>query len=534
MRPSTSCPWPECHVSQSGHERRPYHAYVHALCPKWPRLQPLDDFLNNGFHRNLPLGSPQPRIAVFRMSAQGVILEGQFGEDELATFSMDLVDPLSCRLFLVEDLSPDIVEILGTRFDIDPTFFAGHIWSLNWFSGRSSPATAPLSHSTRREQSFFQFRFQEARPVNGVYDGRHRKVTRVQSWNSNLFRKVLLMNLASTNRPIGFARRQVTIWMAPTNQDSWVGVCPTLLRALTFLGIILLDPKVKFNPSSGLHWQQHEYTPQVHGPLSFSSYSLQGGNKITVSQPHSDSIYDSLVHYYTHHMSSVESAMAMGDCFAAADHVVRIVVAEWLNFSHIMQCDLVNSDFLQESNRFENLSMGLSHIRMWRRRCNKHIEFLEQSMSFCVEGGPWSWTKSNEGKSVRDRRVEDFRELLLIFERLKEQAEIELTNLLGMISVETGKLSVTEAQRIRLLTIAALVFLPQSLVATVLSMNGPFALDAELRWVYWTVAIPLTILVLCAAFYKPNPWAPIPETTSESLPVAEIDGKLPKSGLRYY
>ena len=36
-------------------------------------------------------------------------------------------DDVHARLFVVEDLSRDVIEALGARFDVDPLFFRGHI-----------------------------------------------------------------------------------------------------------------------------------------------------------------------------------------------------------------------------------------------------------------------------------------------------------------------------------------------------------------------------------------------------------------------
>jgi len=66
----------------------------------------------------------------------------------------------------------------------------------------------------------------------------------------------------------------------------------------------------------------------------------------------------------------------------------------------------------------------------------------------------------------------------------------------AQISVEIGNLAVVEAARMRRLTIAALFFLPMSLVAGLLSMGGSFGLDSGHWWVFFAVAIPLTVAVV--------------------------------------
>lgn len=44
------------------------------------------------------------------------------------------------RLFVVEDLSRDVIETLGARYDVDPSFFREHIVDYIWYN---------ISESTR-------------------------------------------------------------------------------------------------------------------------------------------------------------------------------------------------------------------------------------------------------------------------------------------------------------------------------------------------------------------------------------------------
>jgi hypothetical protein len=210
-------------------DRKPYHQFVHSICDRWPQLKHLDNFLSDiPCH---PKGRPQTRIAVldFDPHWQTVAINEPF------TNSIGLQSFLNCddgekrsRIFIVENLSRDVVELLGARLHLDPAFFSSHIYGLDWFSRTSSPSMVPTSWSSIRNNSFTQLRYLEARNVKETcgapYDVENLKLV---CFNSHIIRKISLNKLSSANGIVGFARRQVTIWMNPLGDEGahWIGAC---------------------------------------------------------------------------------------------------------------------------------------------------------------------------------------------------------------------------------------------------------------------------------------------------------------------
>src|SRR5436190_12568651 len=103
---------------------------------------------------------------------------------------------------------------------------------------------------------------------------------------------------------------------------------------------------------------------------------------------------------------------------------------------------------------------------------------------------------------MRDLCAENFHEVLQKFHVLKKHTEKEVINLVGAISSQMGNKAVREARLATRLMIVALIFLPLSFVAGLFNMNGRFALDREGGWIYWCVAIPLTMAVTFAGLYQ--------------------------------
>lgn len=56
-------------------------------------------------------------------------------------------DPsVKLRLFVVEDLSREVIEALGSKFDIDPSFFREHLVDYVWYNVSKSPRQMSCSY----------------------------------------------------------------------------------------------------------------------------------------------------------------------------------------------------------------------------------------------------------------------------------------------------------------------------------------------------------------------------------------------------
>lgn len=290
-----------------------------------------------------------------------------------------------------------------------------------------------------------------------------------------------------------------------------------LSQVLICEGVVLLDPGVQLPSSTGLQWLTSACPEFVPSPL-FSEMSL---GKEAVSRP-SDSTFDTILFYYQNHWDLFAGSAG---CFNAVAVILRSITAEWTNVSHIIESELNALVFAHESEpkrSFSSFDRELSQLYSWRRRCIKYHEILEETSQICKSTGLSNWTKASDGGDEIKQRVGDIGSLCKSFQRLSLQAEQQLTVLLGRISVEAGKEAVREAARVTRLTTVALVFLPMSCMASIFSMSGRFAIDAQLGWVYFAAAVPLSLIVLLGGLYhqKADPWSPprrVDEWDSKSL-----------------
>lgn len=96
-------------------------------------------------------------------------------ESKIYTKSSDLRDALEgevtekddderkFRLFVVEDLSRDVIELLGAHLDIEPGFFREQIFDYAWYNTRDRWVDPPRLSVVTKRQRWLQLRFPTAR-----------------------------------------------------------------------------------------------------------------------------------------------------------------------------------------------------------------------------------------------------------------------------------------------------------------------------------------------------------------------------------
>lgn len=134
-----------------------YQSYVNALCTRIPSLMTLSQFLSE------PKTPSSGRICAidFLVGLDQPEIRTDIKSNELKRFIRDEpkretfrgeVEALEGRILLIEDLSRDIVELLGSELAIDPLFFALHLHTVRRTGSRHQTpdeATLPSRLSSR-------------------------------------------------------------------------------------------------------------------------------------------------------------------------------------------------------------------------------------------------------------------------------------------------------------------------------------------------------------------------------------------------
>ena len=139
-------------------------------------------------------------------------------------------DEVYGTVLFVEDLSSQIIETLGSLFDIDPLFFASHIDTFKTSIATARPSMATLP-STTRSHNFVNLHYHRVIELDNL--GSHHILLR----DMNVPRKVkLLPQLKGIN--VGLARHCCSVMNIERKDRPWLGE-KILIRKRRFLSLIL-------------------------------------------------------------------------------------------------------------------------------------------------------------------------------------------------------------------------------------------------------------------------------------------------------
>jgi hypothetical protein len=141
-----------------------YLEYVRALVGRFPRLQLLADFTSpdiriSDYHSNEDVARRMTKVDVTVVDLGPFSVEsGQFNDlSSLAGHLHCKLPSGSLRVIIIEDLSRDVIELLGSKFSLDPRFFENHLRGIQtyltdrWTGDRTPRVESPKSEVLSRE-----------------------------------------------------------------------------------------------------------------------------------------------------------------------------------------------------------------------------------------------------------------------------------------------------------------------------------------------------------------------------------------------
>ncbi|KAG9238244.1 hypothetical protein BJ875DRAFT_502207 [Amylocarpus encephaloides] len=240
-----------------------------------------------------------PEMEILRNSAD---LRRRLGETDL------IQDPSYARLFIVEDLSRDVIEALGFKYDIDPLYFRSQISDYLWHK-TSDPWVElhDLPH-VASERNHYNMRYMRPRYFE-LEDSL--KVAKTQLGEFNVLRRLdedlswYVRKKKKTFGPtVGLVRSKTSLWI----RDKSVGQ--------GVIGILVVDPTLK-----------HGH-PLWGGPRNLKPCPSVRTNH-TKFTPRKTLFED--VCYYACTMSQDEIKAIREQPLAMALPIISLVAAEWMS-----------------------------------------------------------------------------------------------------------------------------------------------------------------------------------------------------------
>jgi hypothetical protein len=132
-------------------------------------------------------------------------------------------DPEHARLFVVEDLSRDVIEALGAKYDVDPLFWRSQISDYLWYNTRDPWVELGDLEHTARERNYFTVRYMRPRFFRSeesvqkalVELGGFNVLRRLEQDISYILRKLRGL----TRSQVGVVRSKTSFWFRTNKVD---------------------------------------------------------------------------------------------------------------------------------------------------------------------------------------------------------------------------------------------------------------------------------------------------------------------------
>ena len=194
----------------------PLPAYLKIIlsqCRRYPCLQNLSKFYMNRFSQRHPC-----RLVCLEFSTKTKLQFRNLDLENLTRIMQnqdeDSVDLLG-RIIIVEDLTTDIIELLGSSLEIEPLFFASHLYTLRSEKTAQLPDVR-LFPSTKKRLKFINA--VSHRPLS--FEGN--SIPRMLSCDGNVRRKVSCFS-SFKGMSIGMSQCSFTSFLSRKGSRPWIG-----------------------------------------------------------------------------------------------------------------------------------------------------------------------------------------------------------------------------------------------------------------------------------------------------------------------
>ena len=222
-----------------GHKRpSPYLSYLDSLSQGWPHVSYLADFMRVTTSppklrflqaKDQIERAERTKVSFLTFQTTGPVRRDDFsnihGLSEALEGSGNDHDHVHARLIVVEDLSRDVIEKLGARFDIDPLFFRSHISDYLWHNTRDPWVELPNLDIVSRKHPYIHVRYVQTRYFRSEESFMKAKW---EAGGFNVLRRVdrdgnWVPGADIPGSDVGLVRSRTSLWIRP-NKNGETGV----------------------------------------------------------------------------------------------------------------------------------------------------------------------------------------------------------------------------------------------------------------------------------------------------------------------
>ena len=474
----------------------------------------------------------------------------------------------SKALIILEDLTSDFIEEIGGQLSIDPHFFASHLRTAEWKKGDKFINSARLP-SAQKSDDFICLRYFDSIILEKEYGSTAALQDGTLQRNIE-FRTPKSLKEDGKDRSVAMISRSMSFWVRRYENDCWEGMGSIIfltcgeIAYMVVLAVLLTDPRLLssfmmgMNTPTGLEMETvSSWKPFANGTIDFKPWPGNFKDHTWPVRDQKRTLLDELLHYwkqpwvYTSSISPLDQTNLL---------LQKIVQSKWMVTSTYL-CEDFNSLELQNLSRdtpqIQIIGSILDELMSSRNLLVKCCLLVKRTL---IELGIQPTEElyfSNRNDSIgRPKDIRDFgsqrtsltvdavqadwtfilRELQAWQEDTKELLDTHMMSLQFLDSnraLADSRSQHSESRNVNRLTFLGAVFVPLSFTASLLSMGDDYIPGSGPHfWVFWSVAMPLTVLILVAIFLAQSMDSPPKATRSLPSNASSERGIGPPQGSR--
>ena len=406
--------------------------------------------------------------------------------------------------------SPQCISAIGARELVRPELFIGH---LDFTCNRSSYQKffeLPSLPSDRRNVihvrliSMAQARAGDTK-VKSLAQSRTQADTKCtdiehqlfskKQYGASRFRKVHLHNSRTFS-----VEQLVSFSITQRENEPWCGKPifeSGLVTTLSIAGVFLLDRGHSLQGQHNLPWSNHtggRFPPHFIPVVPYNSSEGPNVNKsAATSSSHPYHPVDDL-----YGQDSGEIELIRQDPFFILSRLFSSAGRSWSQVLNHLDEDIQACASCSTTDEIQ-LSAALEQLQFNARLIGRFEGFLEENYHVIEERGDESWPKASdlalEARLVKVQASlrKDYKLLLARCTWLASRCEVLSRTLVGAMQLLEAKKGIDQAKQVHDLTRLAFIFIPLTFVSGVFGMNVSTFKDYPPLWIYFAVAIPITL-----------------------------------------
>ena len=296
----------------------------------------------------------------------------------------------------------------------------------------------------------------------------------------------------ASDRHVGLTRHRMSLWINPNKADrsGWSGKAfDSHVRAILkhgYIGILLLDPNVNEGYPLWNGYGSLETPPSIH--------RLASSSMLTKT-----SLFESFLNCATS-MSPEDITLLNMDPEYITSKIYPLIFSEWLvtlefTFTGLFQIEWELGTEIKGDQR--NLDDCLQRLYKWQRR----LPFYTSWIKAAIHDLECRYLTDCNTAKYWHELIKDYYDIHRRMESMQSRADKTMLLAIAAITIDESKSKTKASHTVSPITYVAFIFIPMSFVSSFLSMNNDFNAKGMVYWVFFMIALPLSLTTFLLALY---------------------------------